>query len=170
MTSGKEKGSKATRRRSGGTQSHYQKLARWLDDRFRIPGTHIRFGLDPVLGLFPGLGDWIGGLISLYFLYQAARNDARIFILFRMLINILIDLLVGTIPVIGDIFDVGWKANIKNAELLNELERNPEKTKKQSKIIVWMFFAIAAIIILGLIYLIGWMLVTVISFILQPVT
>ena len=139
--------------------SNAKKLAEWLDNRFRIPGTNIRFGLDPVLGLFPGLGDWVAGFASLYFLFEATKREGRISILFRMLLNILLDIVVGAIPILGDIFDVGWKANIKNAELLDELERDPEKTKKQSKAVVWAFCILSVILVSGLLYLVGWLMV-----------
>lgn len=139
--------------------SNAQKLAEWLDNRFRIPGTNIRFGLDPILGLLPGLGDWVAGLASLYFLFEGAKQEARVSILLRMLINILLDLIIGAVPVLGDFFDVGYKANIKNAELLDELERDPKKTKKQSKVIVWTFCIGSVLLVFGLIYFISWLIV-----------
>src|SRR5699024_5595448 len=141
------------------TSSHH-KLARWLDDRFTIPGTNIRFGLDPIIGLVPGVGDWIGGVISLYFLFQAAKRKARISVMLRMLINILLDVIIGALPVLGDIFDVGWKANLRNVQLLDQLDRQPEETERQSAIIVWTFCLVAAGLVVGLLYLIGWLLVT----------
>ena len=143
--------------------SLHHKLARWLDNRFTIPGMNIRFGLDPILGLLPGIGDWVGGLISLYFLFQAANRKARLSVMLRMLINILLDVIIGAVPVLGDIFDTGWKANLKNAELLDQLDRRPEETERQSTIIVWAFCLVAAGLVVGLLYLMGWLLVTLIG-------
>lgn len=95
-------------------------LANWLDARWVIPGTRWRIGLDGILGLVPGIGDTITTLISTYILYEAHRLGAPGHIKLRMLANIFIDWLVGSIPLFGDIFDVAWKANLRNARLLRE--------------------------------------------------
>ena len=94
-------------------------LSRLLDEQFRIPGTTQRIGLDGLLGLIPGVGDAVGALLSAYILYEAIRLGAPRTVLLRMVANIGIDTVVGAIPVAGDIFDVAWKANKKNAALLH---------------------------------------------------
>lgn len=93
-------------------------LSRLLDEQFRIPGTTQRIGLDGLLGLIPGVGDAAGALLSAYILYEAIRLGAPKTVLLRMVANIGIDTVVGAIPVVGDIFDIVWKANKKNAALL----------------------------------------------------
>jgi Domain of unknown function (DUF4112) len=93
-------------------------LSRLLDEQFRIPGTTYRVGLDGLLGLIPGVGDAAGALLSTYILYEAIRLGAPKTVLLRMVANIGIDTVVGAIPVVGDIFDIVWKANKKNAALL----------------------------------------------------
>ena len=93
-------------------------LSRLLDEQFRIPGTTQRIGLDGLLGLIPGVGDAAGALLSTYILYEAIRLGAPKTVLLRMVANIGIDTVVGAIPVVGDIFDIVWKANKKNAALL----------------------------------------------------
>lgn len=93
-------------------------LSRLLDEQFRIPGTTQRIGLDGLLGLIPGVGDAAGALLSTYILYEAIRLGAPTSVLLRMVTNIGIDTVVGAIPVVGDIFDIVWKANKKNAALL----------------------------------------------------
>jgi Domain of unknown function (DUF4112) len=93
-------------------------LASILDDRFRIPGTNIRFGLDPLLGLVPGVGDTISGLLSSYLIWRAHKLGVSKFTLLRMAGNTLFDTVVGSVPVIGDIFDVSFHANRRNLELL----------------------------------------------------
>ncbi len=95
-----------------------QSLADWLDTRFRIPGTSIRFGLDGLVGLIPGLGDLAMLAPAFYLIVRAARLGAPLHVLARMLINTSIDLVIGAIPVIGDIFDVAFKADRKNTVLL----------------------------------------------------
>jgi uncharacterized protein DUF4112 len=94
-------------------------LSRLLDEQFRIPGTAYRVGLDGLLGLIPGVGDAAGMLLSAYILYEAMRLGAPRTVLLRMIANIGIDTVGGAIPVVGDIFDVAWKANKKNAALLH---------------------------------------------------
>jgi hypothetical protein len=94
-------------------------LSRLLDEQFRIPGTTYRVGLDGLLGLIPGVGDAAGALLSAYILYEAIRLDAPKTVLLRMVANIGIDTVVGAVPVVGDIFDIAWKANKKNAALLH---------------------------------------------------
>ena len=94
-------------------------LSRLLDEQFRIPGTTYRVGLDGLLGLIPGVGDAAGALLSTYILYEAMRLGAPSTVLLRMVANIGIDTVGGAIPVVGDIFDIAWKANKKNAALLH---------------------------------------------------
>ena len=94
-------------------------LSRLLDEQFRIPGTTYRVGLDGLLGMIPGVGDAAGALLSAYILYEAIRLDAPKTVLLRIVANIGIDTVLGAIPVAGDIFDIAWKANKKNAALLH---------------------------------------------------
>lgn len=147
------------------TSAHRQ-FAELLDSKFRIPNTDIRFGIDPIIGLIPGVGDWIGGLASLYFLVYASMLSAKTSVQLRMLMNILLDIIIGTIPLLGEIFDVGWKANLKNAELLQKLEENPEETEQQSKMVVWSVCIISIVTVFTLLYAIGWLLVSLVEAIL----
>src|SRR5689334_14479749 len=104
---------------------------RWvalLDDAVRIPGTSIRFGLDPILGaLLPAAGDAVSAVGSLALLLLALKYRVPTSTLARMLLNVLLDTLLGAIPVVGDVFDVAWKANRRNLELL-ERYRNEGHT------------------------------------------
>lgn len=103
------------------------KLAYWLDERFRIPGTHWRIGVDGLVGLIPGVGDGITTALAGYIVLEANRLGVSKMILMRMIYNVIIDGLVGTIPLAGDLFDIRWKANRKNIHLLTEhLEKHPE--------------------------------------------
>ena len=97
-----------------------RRISKLLDNAIAIPGTKFRFGLDPILGLLPGGGDTITGGISAYIVVEAARMGVPREVLGKMVGNILIDSFAGTIPVIGDLFDVGWKSNVKNIELLEK--------------------------------------------------
>ena len=103
-------------------------LAHWLDSRFRIPGTRIRFGLDSLLGLVPGVGDAATTLPAAYMLYRAHRLGVPKSMLARMGWNVVMDLAVGAIPVVGDLFDLGFKANRRNVELLRQHVGQPRRT------------------------------------------
>lgn len=116
--------------------SHEERLAqvKWLatmmDDRFRIPGTPLRFGWDSVLGLFPGLGDVLTSALSLLIVHHAWQTGAPKLTLARMLGNVGADFVIGAIPFLGDLFDFVWKANRKNAQLLEKhLKRQSERER-----------------------------------------
>lgn len=99
---------------------HLDLLARLMDSQFRIPGTSIRFGLDPIIGLIPGAGDISTFAISSFMLFVMVRNGASRFVLARMILNVLIDTILGAIPFVGDVFDVGFKSNVRNMRLMRE--------------------------------------------------
>jgi hypothetical protein len=101
-------------------------LRKWsvlLDSAFRVPGTKMTFGLDPLLGLIPGLGDVTTPLFSALVLLHAVRWRIPRVILLRMLINAVADLAIGAIPFLGDFIDFGWKANVRNLALLERYAR-----------------------------------------------
>ena len=95
-------------------------LAKLMDSQFKIPGTTIKFGLDALIGLVPGAGDFATFLISGYMITVMAKNGASGFVLARMVLNVVIDSLFGAIPVLGDIFDVAFKSNERNVKLMQE--------------------------------------------------
>ena len=95
-------------------------VSRLLDRSFRIPGTSIRFGLDPVLGLLPVGGDVLAALGSGYILFVAWRNGVPAGLIGKMLLNVLVDTIVGSVPVVGDLFDAGWQANARNVAILED--------------------------------------------------
>lgn len=115
-----------------------ERLVTLLDDRFRIPGTNVRFGLDPIIGiLFPGIGDAVSGTGSIGLLTLALRRGVPRVVIMRMVLNVLIDALFGSLPLIGDIFDVAFKANRRNLELIREHE------DPQSKATFWDYAVVA---------------------------
>ena len=95
-----------------------RRVAQLYDAGLRIPLTNIRIGLDPLIGLIPGLGDLIGAGVALWIVLEAADLGASGFVLLRMILNVAIDTIGGALPVAGDVFDALWKANIKNVQLL----------------------------------------------------
>ncbi|HXV25490.1 MAG TPA: DUF4112 domain-containing protein [Alphaproteobacteria bacterium] len=104
-----------------------EQLALLLDSRFRVPGTRLRFGVDGLIGLVPGIGDAAGLVISSYIVLEAWRLGAPAPILFRLIANLVIDGAVGAVPVAGDIFDLAWKANKRNVTTLLHHVRNRRK-------------------------------------------
>ncbi len=96
-----------------------RKLAWLLDAQFLLPGTRFRFGINGLLGLAPGAGDVVVGLVSLYIVNEARQLGAPPALLARMLANIGIEVLGGAVPVIGDMFDMAFKANLRNLALLD---------------------------------------------------
>lgn len=95
-------------------------LARWMDAKFRLPGTNFRFGLDGLIGLIPGVGDLSTFAISGYLVLLMAQNGASGYVLARMILNIVVDAALGAIPLIGDLFDFVHKANSKNMMLMRQ--------------------------------------------------
>lgn len=108
-------------------------LARLLDAAFEIPFTRFRVGLDAVVGLVPGWGDVLSGLASGYIVIEAWRLGVSASTLLRMLGNIALDVLLGSVPALGDLFDVGWRANIRNVALLEQHLAHPSETRRASR-------------------------------------
>jgi len=95
-------------------------LANLLDTAFILPGTNVRFGFDALIGLVPGIGDAITTAISLYIVLEARQLGAPAHLILRMLANVVVDGFVGAVPLVGDAFDVLWRANRRNVLLLRE--------------------------------------------------
>ncbi len=108
-------------------------LAWLLDNSITIPGTKYRIGLDPLIGLIPGIGDWIGAILSGYIVLEAAARGAPKSMLLKMAGNIGLEAVLGMLPFLGDLFDMAWKANHRNAQLLTAYEANPIKETRASK-------------------------------------
>ena len=120
-------------------------LQRWagiLDAAFRIPGTRIRFGLDALIGLVPGAGDAVSGLFAVAIVLQAARMGLPRIVIARMVLNSLMDLRVGAIPLVGDLFDVAWKANLRNVTLLDRHVREGRPASQADYLFVTLVVAV----------------------------
>jgi len=121
-------------------------LTKVMDTAVTIPGTRISFGLDALLGLIPGVGDTVSSLIGSYIILVAHRLGAPTSVLTRMVLNQGIDALVGLIPFAGDLLDIGFKANVKNARLLEQTLENPGRTGRASRwVVVGLLVAVFAI-------------------------
>jgi len=111
-------------------------LARVLDSAVRIPGTQIRIGADSVFGLVPVVGDIAGAALSGYIVLASARLGAPASTLARMVINIAIDTIVGSVPILGDMFDVAWRSNMMNVDLLESHLGGSERARRANRLVV----------------------------------
>lgn len=121
-----------------------------MDGIFRIPGTGWRIGLDALVGLVPGVGDFATTAVSLYILASGVRYRVPKVTLLRMAANIGIDYLVGSIPFVGDLFDAFWKSNQKNVELLRERATATAEEARQGRASDWLFLAVIVLFLLAL--------------------
>jgi hypothetical protein len=122
-------------------------LAKLMDAQFRVPGTNFRFGLDGIIGLIPGAGDLSTFAVSGYMLWIMANNGASGFVLARMTFNILIDAIVGAIPILGDLFDVAFKANMRNMRLMQQHYEEGRHRGSAWKLIVPVLIVVFLIIV-----------------------
>ncbi len=127
-------------------------IAMLLDTAFSIPGTTIRIGLDPILGLIPGIGDYISNLIGSSLLFMASRAGVPRIVIFRMALNIFLNMLIGVIPGIGDLFSFWFKSNVRNANLLHQ---HSQASPPQSTTIDWLY---VASIVLGMLLILTFIL------------
>lgn len=137
----------------------YRVLAQLLDQAVRVPGTRIGFGLDFLLGLLPGAGDLASGALATYGLWVAQRLGAPRSLLLRMAGNIAIDTIVGSIPVLGDLFDVAFKANVRNLDLLDRWLDAPVRTRRASRALVLALGLGLAVLVVGAVYAVGMLVV-----------
>lgn len=135
------------------------KLAWLLDSSIRIPGTSKTIGIDGIIGLMPGVGDMISGIISSYIVVEAVKTGVSSLVITRMLLNIFLETIIGVIPVFGDIFDFIFKANRRNVHLMRDYIISPATVKKRSGI--QLIFAL--VIALGVIVFIMYLLVIFVS-------
>jgi hypothetical protein len=145
-------------------QARLEMLRRWstqLDSVFEIPGLGIRFGWDPIIGLVPGLGDMVTPLYSIAIVVTGMQLGIPRVVQLRMLLNVVIDALIGAVPLVGDAFDVAWKANDWNMKLL---ERHAWEERPPSRgdwlFVIAIAFAMLAVIAIPIVilwFLLWWM-------------
>lgn len=129
----------------------------WTDSNIRVPFTRFRFGLSPLIGLVPGIGDFAGLILSLYVLHEARKAGADRRVKRKIIQNMLIEFVVGLIPVAGDAFDAVFKANTRNTRLLRnylykELGEEPEQR------FPWVAFFLFCLVMAAILFLIVWLI------------
>ena len=129
-----------------------------LDSRFRIPGTGIRFGLDAIVGLIPGVGDVTTPIFATLLLLQGVRMRLPVVVQARMVLNAAIDMLLGLIPVLGDLVDIGFKANLRNLALLERHAQPGAEPSRSDYVFVIICAIILAFIAIAPIAVLVWLL------------
>lgn len=144
---------KVAERRAVEIETSLDQISRWMDGLFRIPGVGWRFGLDAIIGLIPGVGDTATTLVSFYILAAGVRHGVPKITLLRMAANLGIDYVVGTIPFAGDAFDVFWKANQMNVDLIRKRATVDPEDAKAGRTSDWLFvgglMAVLVILLVG---------------------
>jgi hypothetical protein len=130
-----------------GSDEHLDYIASLLDDMFEIPGTKIRFGLDALIGWVPGIGDALAGTASFLIVFASWKRGARTVTLVRMVANVLLEAVIGAIPVVGDAFHVFWKANRRNYQLLMRERTFPGYHTQRD----WVFLAVMLVVVMAVV-------------------
>ena len=118
-----------------------------LDSRFRVPGTKIRFGIDPILSLLPGLGELSTPMFTALVLTQALRQRVPAVVIMRMVVNALIDAAIGAVPAAGTVADVFWRANKANLELLERHSLRGRPPTKSDYVVFWIIVALFGLLV-----------------------
>ena len=138
------------KRKRQGLEPLFKWIAFIMDDVLRVPGTKLRFGLDPLIGLIPGIGDTSSALVSAFALIQAVRLGVPKILLTRMALNILVNEVVGVIPVIGDAFSFWFKSNARNYEIIKTHRLGPSVARRSD----WLF-VIGVLVVLFVVVAVG---------------
>ena len=136
------------KRRSQGLEALFKWLALIMDEFIRVPGTRFKFGLDPLIGLLPGLGDTGSAFVSALALVQAARLGVPKILLARLSLNILINELVGIVPVVGDAFSFWFKSNARNYQIIKDYTAAPSGVSRRSD---WIFVIAILVLLFGIV-------------------
>lgn len=149
--------------RASASLKRLRQISHVLDNAVGIPGSNIRFGLDPILGLLPGGGDVLTGLVSVYIVYEGAKMGLPAATLSRMGFNIVLDTLSGTVPVLGDLFDVTWKANSQNVALLEKHLANPVPSRGADRLFAGVVIVALLAMVIGMAALSFWIVKSLLS-------
>ncbi|SVD53269.1 uncharacterized protein METZ01_LOCUS406123 [marine metagenome] len=122
-------------------------LSHKLDEAITIPGTERKIGIDPIIGLIPGVGDFVGGILSLYIMHAGIAMGASRKDIIRMFGNVALEFIIGCIPIVGDVFDATWKSNQRNVELIENSVMSEEKNTLFGYVLIGALIKILATVI-----------------------
>ena len=125
-----------------------KRLSHNLDEAITIPGTERKIGIDPIIGLIPGGGDLIGGVISIYIMYAGIKMGMPKATIIRMFGNVALEFVIGCIPIIGDLFDATWKSNQRNVKLIEDSVTSEGKNAIFGYVLIGVLITILASVIL----------------------
>jgi hypothetical protein len=138
-----------------------RRMADWLDSRFRIPGTRIRFGIDPLLSLIPGLGDLASPAYTVFLLAHGLYLRVPRIVMIRMVFNALVDAVLGIIPGVGTVMDVFWRANVANLALVERHARPGRPPERGDYLFVWAVIAVFGLLVFIPMVLAIWVMVLI---------
>jgi hypothetical protein len=140
-------------------------LAELLDQRFTIPGTSIRIGLDPIIGLIPGVGDTLANLAGSAILLVGAQFHLPKVVLLRMALNVALNTLIGAIPLVGDLFSIWFRSNVRNARLLElYVTQHSQKAAPADWLFVITVIAGLLLLLVGVVLGLSWLLKQILAF------
>ena len=119
-------------------------LSHKLDEAITIPGTERKIGIDPIIGLIPGAGDLVGGMLSLYIMHAGITMGASRKDIIRMFGNVALEFIIGCIPIVGDLFDATWKSNLRNVKLIENSLMSEEKNTIFGYVLIGVLIKILA--------------------------
>ena len=125
-----------------------KRLGHNLDEVITIPGTERKIGIDPIIGLIPGGGDLIGGVLSIYIMHAGIRMGVPRAVIIRMFGNVALEFVIGCIPIIGDLFDATWKSNQRNVKLIEDAVMSEEKNTTFGYFLIGVLIIILVSVIL----------------------
>lgn len=129
-------------------EASLDQLSRWMDGLFKIPGTGWRVGLDSLVGLIPGIGDTATTVVSFYILAAGVRYRVPKITLLRMGLNLALDYVFGSVPILGDLFDAAWKSNQKNVALIRERATASPDAEREGRLGDWLFLGLIMLVLL----------------------
>ncbi len=134
-------------------------LAWLLDSSIPVPGTRHRFGIGPLIGLVPVVGDVVGGVAGVYLILRSLQVGLPRIVIVRMAINVLVDTAIGFIPVLGDAFDFFYKSNLRNLRLFEQHALDPRSSTRGS----WAFVGLLVLVVIGVLVLLGVVVVAILE-------
>jgi hypothetical protein len=135
--------------RFGAAERRIGRITHALDELVAVPGTPVKVGLDPVVGLIPVVGDAVAAFVGLWVIGEAARFGIPRIVLGRMIVNLLVDLTIGAIPILGDLFDIVFRSNSRNLALFRRHALDPDaSTRREQSFFVGLF-----VLLIGLAWL-----------------
>jgi hypothetical protein len=132
-------------------KNQLDQIAWFLDNAFKVPGVNWRFGAEALIGLIPGAGDIISGAIGLMLLFRAFQFKLPKIVILRMIVNTLLDITIGAVPFLGDVFDFIFKANSKNMAMFREYAEQPAQSTTRHWVFLGAVAAIFGLVVLGII-------------------